>query len=755
MELAEYLKKKIKHAVKSVIYNRTQYICFFIAMFVVEIFCGLVVIAAHNGNRLEHRYITDEYEHHLELRNLSEDQYYYMYNDIYRVFANQHIYDTHKVEVRRDAISGERLYTMYIRFTGDPQQDYSTFARRYFRDLHDIAGSGSKFAAVTTPLYNIDARLAGNTALNVLAFLLVTALSVALVTALYNIRINHYRFEYGIYMTFGADFWRLLSTCVWEMLIVAVVVYIPAVISSWLIGMAVFKLTGETFEYYAWTPVIVLLFALVVALLSVCMPVWRLSRRTPRANIIAEDNSNLVVSPRISFEMLGKTYPRSYEFISAWRFRKYSLRLYAVASLFTAIFTAMVYAAELIQIRQDYETPQFYIHFIGDESYDGGTEGGYMREELLEIPGVEGVIKVTGNLKTYGTDAAEVRSHILVDGDKLTFGTIFVIYDNERRATNLVNYCPCDPEIIEYLSRYDIEGDPYSVLRDEKTVIVSDSAMNFRKLKLKPGDKIQVAKYKSKIAEPPYLRMLTGHKLLTEQLHLLQFDYVEYTVGAVVGNLPSSYNIDMFFSNQDYTDLTGNDVVYRTIGITVDPSLSPDEVRALETELDRWGDYYDATVSNTFVLTERNLTLAKRVPIFIICIAALLLAVTPLIWFLSQILFTLKREGEFTVLIALGAVMREVGKQCVWDGVMSVAFGSVVLAALTWAANFATYYATNHFIVQFFVGLPLRYIFRIPWGAAALGAAVALVCAYLACYVPYLLFKRRVQLTSVAEPEDI
>ena len=134
-------------------------------------------------------------------------------------------------------------------------------------------------------MYNIEIRLTRNAVLGVFGFLLVTALSVALVTALYNIRINHYRFEYGIYMTFGADFRRLMSVCVWEMLVVAAVVYVPAVIASWLISLAVYKASGLSYSYNAAAPLLVLLFSLLVSVLSVCVPVWRLSRRTPRSNI--------------------------------------------------------------------------------------------------------------------------------------------------------------------------------------------------------------------------------------------------------------------------------------------------------------------------------------------------------------------------------------------------------------------------------------------------------------------------------------
>ena len=91
-------------------------------MFVVEIFCGLAVVAAHNGTKLERKFITEEFDCHLELRNMNDDQFYYMANDEYTVFSNQHIYDNVKTETRRDAVTGENLYTMHIKFTGNPKK---------------------------------------------------------------------------------------------------------------------------------------------------------------------------------------------------------------------------------------------------------------------------------------------------------------------------------------------------------------------------------------------------------------------------------------------------------------------------------------------------------------------------------------------------------------------------------------------------------------------------------------------------------
>ena len=254
------------------------------------------------------------------------------------------------------------------------------------------------------------------------------------------------------------------------------------------------------------------------------------------SNIIAEDNSNLVVSPRISFEMLGAGFPRTYELFSGWRFRLYNVRLYATAALFTALFAFTIYVAGLRYQSEMFSSPQFMVYFIsgGTYSYDGGTEGGYMHDELLELPGV------TGLYKSIVVSADKTRSHILFDKSANVFSipsfSTYFSADENYSATNLVDYLPADSEVIARLSEYDYDGDLNSLLNNEKTVVISDSAGNAMKLDIKPGDKIKVAKFVSKITNPQ--DYLSGLKLLGEELKLFTFDYTEYTVGAVIHNIP-------------------------------------------------------------------------------------------------------------------------------------------------------------------------------------------------------------------------
>ena len=58
------------------------------------------------------------------------------------------------------------------------------------------------------------------------------AVGVVIILLLYNIRINHFKFTYGIYMSYGADFRKLFSTSIWEIIAVSTVTFLPAAAAS-------------------------------------------------------------------------------------------------------------------------------------------------------------------------------------------------------------------------------------------------------------------------------------------------------------------------------------------------------------------------------------------------------------------------------------------------------------------------------------------------------------------------------------------
>lgn len=119
-------------------------------------------------------------------------------------------------------------------------------------------------------------------------------LSVLFLTVLYSVRINNYRFEYGIYMTFGADFRKLSENALFEMLTVTLITFLPSAVTAYITAAVIH---GGIVRIGFGTPFLALGLLLVCTAVSVIFPMYTVSRAYPMRNIIAEDNSAHVTSP--------------------------------------------------------------------------------------------------------------------------------------------------------------------------------------------------------------------------------------------------------------------------------------------------------------------------------------------------------------------------------------------------------------------------------------------------------------------------
>ena len=96
--LFEYLKRSLTIAWKSVFFNFKEYSCFFVALFIVQMFYGLMSVSNANNNNVEYRHVTDEYDYHMVLRDLNTDQYLYLKNDSGAVFKNDLVFKIVRVD---------------------------------------------------------------------------------------------------------------------------------------------------------------------------------------------------------------------------------------------------------------------------------------------------------------------------------------------------------------------------------------------------------------------------------------------------------------------------------------------------------------------------------------------------------------------------------------------------------------------------------------------------------------------------------
>ena len=70
----EYLGRNLKIAWKSVFHGFSQYLCFFIAMIIVQVLFGMVSVSNDNNSHVEHDLYSEEYDYHMAVTNLNFDQ---------------------------------------------------------------------------------------------------------------------------------------------------------------------------------------------------------------------------------------------------------------------------------------------------------------------------------------------------------------------------------------------------------------------------------------------------------------------------------------------------------------------------------------------------------------------------------------------------------------------------------------------------------------------------------------------------------
>ena len=105
-------------------------------------------------------------------------------------------------------------------------------------------------------------------------------------------------------------------------------------------------------------------------------------------------------------------------------------------------------------------------------------------------------------------------------------------------ATNQYQYTAFDKALIDMIIEYDlyeIEGDPYSVLTQENTIIISDSLANTKMFDFKVGDKVMLATFAYRNGKID-AKKLNAQELLRQQILQFGFEYTEYTIGAVIHN---------------------------------------------------------------------------------------------------------------------------------------------------------------------------------------------------------------------------
>lgn len=727
--ILEYLGRSIKTAWKTVFFNFKQYLCFFVAIIIVQLLFGMMTVSNDNNNDVEYARVSHQYDYHMSFMGVNEAQYTILYNGANELFKSNIIYEIVRVDEYYNQIILDREFDVYIRFIRDDiHAAKKTFNINYASKMAPLGD----YITVESPLMNFQDNIRANAWTFVLVTVLLLVLCIFLLTSLYNIRLNQYKFQYGVYMTFGADFKMLFSTAFWELFVILVVTFIPSYAVSTAISYLIFRGSGTAFVFSVLSVFKVFLFTLAVIVASVWTPMKFISVKDPMSLIVTEDNSNLVSSPWKSLSIFGEKFPSRYEFYSIWRFRKYNIQLLTTAIVFCAMFIMGLYMSEIYKTDIGYPRPQFEVDF-GELGYAYDDE---FSKELYAMDGVHAV-KINDN----SIEAIEVGSHIVVSpSDVLPMngmlkdkGSQFRKGHGDSKVTNEVVYTALTEEQIKVLQDYTYTGD-LNCLSQPGYVIVGDSISNVRKFDFQVGDVIRVAVKTGQVRAME--SNLSGKLLLREQLKVFRYDYIDLTVGAVLHDIPSS-GLPIYLSMDDYVTLAGEEPKNEIVEIYVEPGSTIAEVDALDLALFEWSHYYGGIkVTNLGTTMENQIADDKHYDDLYIAISLLILCISPLVWFFSQSLYYKKREKEFNILQSVGAIGSEIRSIYIQGGLSMATLSLIVSIALSYLGSYALFYLYN-VVMPNFTGENIRYVFYMPWYAIVTSVVMSVACGFLSAYFPY------------------
>ena len=759
-----------KNSFRSVTKNWKEYICFYLAALVMTAGFWTISLCTEANMHKARQAVADEYDYHVEVALLDNEQYANLDQQLQYQLKRENEYLESYYWVNNGKALLDGTYT--CRIVLDTTFGLETALFEVQNDMLNRVSVGRRDIRLS-PLYTFDADFGTpytvqlwTTSLAWLAF------SILMMIVLFLVRLDHFKFIYGVYMACGADFPKLMGAAGGELLVITLLTWIPSALVGVGIAGALYIPAGVGLWFSVPTVLIPLLGGVVAVFSSVWFPMRSMSKKPPVLHLKAGDNTNLVSSPRRSFRLFGESFPGKYELYGFWRMRKYYLRLILSAILFAAFFVSGLYIAEMESYHNDLDPYEYQVAYrpsnyyeapiaevdengneeiLGDEPWiptDSQAEDilydvDLFLEELEEVPGVshaEWDVSLSGG---YAQSHLLLKTGQLYDADDYKVSSKERASEGFRWAMNNYKYTAVDQLWIDNLIKHGLatfEGDPYAVLSMENGVIISEEVYNDKAYKFKPGDQIIVA-----VCEEggPTPMVMSPQQLLREQIKLFKFRYETYTVCAVVHGLNSESNITFGVGYSDYTELTGRPPVRTEIKVYMEKGTDMDTVRGAEIKLRRVvNSFSDWLVTPTGNYFETSIKSLKNDNAVILTLAICLLLISPMVWYFSQIMFYRKRRGEFAVLHALGAPDDAFAKMHRLAGGVLSGIAFLVTILVTLLCNYLVYFTVNTLLPWLHLTESIRYEYRLSLPALVACVLVSVLCGFLSCELPYRLFTK-------------
>lgn len=734
MELLNKLKNSIKSSFKTVLLNFKEFVWIYIAVIIVQLLIGVWTLSA--------------FTNHVANDAMFEENYPY---DITITGPN---YEITKLKNRfRNDINAKNSLITDFGSSGSAigvsikDDSYNEFYSEYIKALEPEVDH------TITPKYVYHSEIQDEIATSsVLIGIVVFAVGVLILSVMYSVRTNHYKFQYGIYMTFGADKKMLGKIAMNELLAINTLALVPSAIVAYLLALTVYAGSGVNIIVSMPQVLIYVALSFIAVLIAACTSLGGLFFKPPIALITTADNSNFVSSPRRSFNIFAKKIPFHYEAISAWRFRKYIAGLVLGAVTFSVVFVTGIYCANMLKTENEASNEEFVLSYRHSTMVDDlRKKANYEAEEIIyALSSVSEIDKVViEQSKSFNARL----DHLLLQPGTEAVGSGFTVpsleeADGYNRATNNCRYVCIDSLAlalydslyeIEYLDGYDAD----KLLSDDNMIVVSEGLYGARCFNFKPGDTVVVADMIRAAEDMPIES--DPLKILRQRINNCEFKYTEYTIGAVIHDTDATDSIIVGMNSDEYYAVTGEKRAVSEIGIFVRSDLDLGEISDVRNEVKGIMSSYSSwstktTDSAVFSIVDKRINL----PGLLYLLSILALLITPMIWIFSQIMFYKKREPEFRTLTYIGATLKEI---------MSIhAVSGGIIFVISFLANFILSRLLCYGIYRIFtavlprlgiLGMNVSFDSFVPLSTILLYAGVSALCGLISSLIPFILYKKK------------
>ena len=704
------------------------YAFFFAALLLIELLYSVLFLSAATDIATVRREVNEHYDYELAFRSMTQPQYTELYNQCGERPSADEPWQPYRA-VRYERV-GE-LYNAYVSLRGSSMRD----AAQYFNRLYRV----SDVEPTYSPLYDFRAEyLPDIIGFTVLCTLGVFALALFLLMRLYRLRMDRDTFAFGIYMTVGATFKSLYLHAAAELLIIGASVALPAIGLGYGVTALLYRALDAHIPFSLGCLLLTLLLSALTVLCAVFIPMKRLSRATPSYLLQAKDTTPYVISPRRSFSLFGAHFPRTFELVSLWRFRRYYALLMIASVLLPVLFAATCSLSGILSRRRATADPDFTVSFTPDvvnaEALLKNTS-----ELVSTISEIEGVAMCLP--EQISSKATRTKAHMLLGQGAVNATSIATVsYTPTGRsdaltadyayATNLYHYAALDETAVAALcTQYaEIDGDPYAVLKDDHTVVITESMNNTHPLRLSVGDTVLVVVEAIDTAAS-VLFVTDPLELLQYQLEDGVFVYEEYTVGAIIHDLRGDDELTVGLNFDEYTRLTQREPYRTSVDVYLEDGIDFGVWQtASEGVYDAAFSYYNCTAHDHHVFFERYLTSLRNLNGRLEALAWSLCIMAVLICFYSQNIFYDKRNSEWRLLRSLGATQREQTRLFATSALIPTLVSLFLTLPLCLLADLLLYRLFNQWLPAAGFTSRLSVAHSIAWPSIALALVISLVC---------------------------